>query len=64
MRRYVVRQLAQSVVVVVGISVLAFAVLHVVGDPVLLLLPQNAGQEEFERYRKLLGLDQPLVVQY
>jgi peptide/nickel transport system permease protein len=31
---------------------------------VLLLLPQNAGKEEFERYRKLLGLDQPLHVQY
>ena len=35
-----------------------------IGDPVLLLLPQNAGQAEFERYRKLLGLDQPLYVQY
>src|SRR5688572_32067789 len=31
---------------------------------VLLLLPQNAGKEEFERYRKLLGLDRPLWVQY
>ena len=34
------------------------------GDPVLLLLPQNAGKEEFERYRHLLGLDKPLYVQY
>src|SRR5712691_644640 len=42
---------------------LSFALLHVVGDPVL-LLPPNAGKEEFERYRKLLGLDQPLPVQY
>ncbi len=50
--------------VIIGISILAFAILHVIGDPVLLLLPQNAGKEEFERYRKLLGLDQPLYVQY
>ena len=64
MRRYLARQLVQLVVVVVGISMLSFALLHVVGDPVLLLLPQNAGKEEFERYRKLLGLDQPLPVQY
>ncbi len=64
MRRYLVRQLIQLVVVVIGISVLAFAILHVIGDPVLLLLPQNAGKEEFERYRKLLGLDQPVYVQY
>ena len=64
MRSYVVHQLAQLVVVVIGISILAFVILHVLGDPVLLLLPQNAGKEEFERYRKLLGLDQPLWVQY
>jgi peptide/nickel transport system permease protein len=64
MRRYIARQLAQLVVVIFGISVLAFAILHVIGDPVVLLLPQNAGRQEFERYRKLLGLDQPLYVQY
>ena len=48
----------------VGISVLAFSILHVIGDPLVLLLPQNAGKEEFERHRKLLGLDQPIHVQY
>jgi peptide/nickel transport system permease protein len=36
----------------------------VIGDPVLLLLPQNAGKEEYERYTKLLGLDRPVYVQY
>ncbi|HEV8308632.1 MAG TPA: ABC transporter permease [Methylomirabilota bacterium] len=64
MKRYLARQLVQLVVVVIGISILSFAILHVIGDPVLLLLPQNAGKEEFERYRHLLGLDQPLWVQY
>ena len=47
-----------------GISILAFAILHVIGDPVLLLLPQNAGKEEYERYHTLLGLDKPIYVQY
>src|SRR5499425_655115 len=64
MRRYIARQLVQFLVVILGISILAFAILHVLGDPVLLLLPQNAGQAEFERYHHLLGLDQPLYVQY
>src|SRR5919204_4954745 len=64
MRRYAIRPLVQLVVVLVGISMLAFAILHVLGDPVLLLLPQNAGKEEFERYRHLLGLDRPIWVQY
>jgi peptide/nickel transport system permease protein len=64
MRLYVARQLVQLLVVIIGISILSFCILHVIGDPVLLLLPQNAGREEFERYRKLLGLDQPIYVQY
>jgi ABC-type dipeptide/oligopeptide/nickel transport system permease component len=64
MKPYIAKQLVQLVVVVIGISILSFTILHVIGDPVLLLLPQNAGKEEFERYRKLLGLDQPIWVQY
>ena len=64
MKSYALRQLIQLAVVVVGISMLAFAILHVIGDPVLLLLPQNAGKEEYERYTKLLGLDKPIYVQY
>jgi peptide/nickel transport system permease protein len=61
---YALRQLIQLAVVVLGISMLVFAILHVIGDPVLLLLPQNAGKEEYERYHKLLGLDKPIHVQY
>ena len=64
MRRYLARQFVQLIVVIVGISILSFGILHVIGDPVLLLLPQNAGKEEFERYRHLLGLDRPIYVQY
>src|SRR5262245_53244949 len=64
MRRYLARQVVPLLIVVPGLSVLAFGILHVLGDPVLLLLPQNAGKEEFERCRHLLGLDRPLYVQY
>ena len=64
MRRYALRQVVQLAVVIVGISMLAFAILHVIGDPVTLLLPQNAGKDEYERYNKLLGLDKPIYVQY
>jgi peptide/nickel transport system permease protein len=64
MRAFIARQLVQLVVVIIGISVLSFAILHVIGDPVTLLLPQNAGKEEYERYKKIMGLDQPIWVQY
>ena len=64
MKRYVLRQVVQLAVVIVGISMLAFSILHVIGDPVTLLLPQNAGKEEYARYHKLLWLDKPVYVQY
>ncbi|MGH7300551.1 MAG: ABC transporter permease [Candidatus Rokuibacteriota bacterium] len=64
MKRYLGRQLVQLVVVIIGISVLSFSILHVIGDPVVLFVPEGAPKEEFERFRKLLGLDKPLYVQY
>ena len=64
MRRYLVRNLVQLVVVIFGISVLSFSILHIIGDPVTLLLPLNAGKEEYARYKHLMGLDQPIWVQY
>src|SRR4029453_15191866 len=64
LRRYLLRSLLQLVVLLVGFSILAFSILHIIGDPVTLLLPQNAGKEEYARYKHLMGLDQPIWVQY
>jgi peptide/nickel transport system permease protein len=64
MKRYFGRQLVQFVVVIIGISMLSFSILHVIGDPVVLFVQEGAPKEEHERFRKLLGLDQPLYVQY
>jgi peptide/nickel transport system permease protein len=64
MKSYLGRQLVQFVVVVIGISMLSFSILHVIGDPVVLFVQEGAPKEEHERFRKLLGLDQPVYVQY
>jgi ABC-type dipeptide/oligopeptide/nickel transport system permease component len=64
MRRYLGRQTAQFLVVIFGISVLSFSILHVIGDPVVLMVPETAPPEEHVRIRHLLGLDQPVYVQY
>ncbi|MGH7311358.1 MAG: ABC transporter permease, partial [Candidatus Rokuibacteriota bacterium] len=64
MKRYLGQQLVQFVVVVIGISMLSFSILHVVGDPVVLFVQEGAPKEEHERFRRLLGLDQPVYVQY
>jgi ABC-type dipeptide/oligopeptide/nickel transport system permease component len=64
MKRFLVYQLIQLVVVCVGISIITFLLLHLKGDPVVLLLPLDAGKEEMASFRRLMGFDQPLYVQY
>jgi peptide/nickel transport system permease protein len=64
MTQYVLGRLVQLVIVMIGISMIAFAITYVIGDPIAVLLPMDAPPETRELYRRQLGLDQPLVVQY
>jgi ABC-type dipeptide/oligopeptide/nickel transport system permease component len=64
MKRFLVHQFAQLLVVCLGISLITFLLLHLKGDPVVLLLPLDAGKEQMESFRRLMGFDQPLYVQY
>ena len=65
MWRYAVRRLALTVPVLLGVSVLVFAIMHVVpGDPVRLIAGPDAPEEVVTRMRAELGLDRPLHVQY
>jgi peptide/nickel transport system permease protein len=58
------RRLLRMLVVLWGTSSVVFLLLHLSGDPVGLILPPDAGIEEIERVRQLMGLDRPLIVQY
>jgi ABC-type dipeptide/oligopeptide/nickel transport system permease component len=64
MRRYVAQRLTELVVVCLGISLITFLLLHVVGNPVLLLLPQDASDADVAVLKSRLGLDRPLWAQY
>ena len=61
---YVLRRLGQSALVLLGVSVIVFSLLHLTGDPTRLLLPLEAREEDVRQLRALLGLDDPLWVQY
>jgi ABC-type dipeptide/oligopeptide/nickel transport system permease component len=51
--------------VLIGVSIVAFMMSHLVpGDPVSVMLGQNATQEDYDRLQHQLGLDDPLYVQY
>lgn len=65
MLSYIVRRLALSIPILIGISLLVFLMLHTAGsDPALLILRSNADAESLARVRHELGLDRPLLVQY
>jgi peptide/nickel transport system permease protein len=59
------RRIIGAVPVIIGISFLIFLLMHIApGDPVTLLLGDDATPADVERTRREWGLDRPLMVQY
>src|ERR687892_2148311 len=59
------RRIVGSIPVIIGISFLIFLLMHIApGDPVTLLLGDDATPADVERTRHEWGLDRPLMVQY
>jgi peptide/nickel transport system permease protein len=61
---FIMRRLSQTALVLLVTSLLVFAGLFVVGDPVEILISPDADQIERERARVALGLDKPGWMQY
>lgn len=61
---FLLRRFFQAVAVLLIMSMLVFAAIFSVGDPVEILVSPNASQLEKEDTVRRLGLDQPLHVQY
>ena len=65
MTRYLLRRVGQAVVVLFGVSVAVFSIIHLVpGDPVRLALGTRFNQETYDALVARSGLDDPVVVQY
>ena len=65
MQAYLLRRIAQSIVTLIGMSVLVFLILRVLpGDPAKMLLPEGAPQSAVDELNRHLGLKEPLYVQY
>lgn len=64
MARYIVRRLIQGFFTFLGVSVLVFVMGRVTGDPIRLMVPETATEEQREEVRQRLGLDRPVLVQY
>jgi len=65
MIRYILKRLAMLIPVLLGVSIISFALLRLVpGDPAVLLAGEDANPDFIEAVRKEYGFDQPLHVQY
>ena len=64
MGAFLLRRLGQSVIVIIGVTLISFVSLQIGGDPTYLFVSENASAEEIQRAREALGFDAPLHVQY
>ncbi|MEJ8544986.1 nickel ABC transporter permease [Brevibacillus borstelensis] len=65
MKQYLLKRLMSGLIVLVGVSLFSFALIHLIpGDPVRIMLGEKATKERVEQLREQMGLNKPLVVQY
>lgn len=69
MWRYIIRRVIQIIPTLLGISFLSFALLYIFpGDPAEIILTVTTGsepsQEAIEEFRRQMGLDRPIIIQY
>jgi peptide/nickel transport system permease protein len=63
--RFLVRRLALTLPVLLGVATLVFALIHLIpGDPAQAMLGETASEQDVQALRQRLGLDRPLVEQY
>lgn len=64
MNNYFVRRILQIIPVLLIISFIVFSLIFIAGDPVALMLPDDASQEDVELLRESLGLNESFLIQY
>ncbi len=64
MQRYLLVRVVQSIITLFAISIIVFLASRASGDPVVLMAPPDATQQDIGILRKSLGLDKSLPEQY
>lgn len=61
---YFIRRLLQSILVIVGVSIVVFVITRAIGDPARMSMPLEATDEQVEAYAQRMGFRDPLAVQF
>ena len=64
MLAFILRRLLQAVIVLVTVALISFMLFQFVGDPVVIMLGQDATPDQINALRAALGLDQSFIVQF
>lgn len=64
MGRFLLRRVAQGLIVVLGVTVIVFVVTRLVGDPVQVMLPLEATPEQRAAFAAELGFDRSIPEQF
>jgi peptide/nickel transport system permease protein len=64
MLAYTFKRLGLAVLVALTVSIIAYLLLYLSGDPAIALAGEGARQADIEMIRHTYGLDRPLIVQY
>lgn len=62
--KYLVQSMIKTIPVLLLITLIVFLLIRVTGDPVSLMLPETATEEERDSLRESMGLNEPLPIQY
>jgi peptide/nickel transport system permease protein len=64
MQRYLVFRIAQSIVALIGVTMIVFALTRISGNVLEVMLPEDATAVDYARISEAWGLDKPMIVQY
>jgi len=64
MLAYITKRLGLAVLVALTVSILAYMLLYLSGDPALAIAGEGARQVDIDMVRKTYGFDQPIIVQF
>lgn len=64
MQRFIAIRFLQSLLAILVMSMIVFGLARISGNPLDVMLPLEAMQEDYDRLEKYWGLDKPVIVQY
>ncbi len=64
MLTFIAKRMIQSVLVMIAVGLITFALLRFVGDPISNMVGQDTSTAEREELKEALGLNDPFVIQF